>query len=1478
MAERLKDMSGEGDVVTEGSTATLAPPPEGARSVGQEPLSAEEVIKEAESILRSPQQTGTSIIPENVTTPNQQAAEQQLETTDLRDQDTIDREVLARLAGLYPPPPDGGGGEGGGRGPEDPGNPDYLWGPEFRRIGITIARELFNLEALIYQDKYDPQQHPPRNPRNGTRLGELYKDWKDWVSQNRRRAFNRKPFDPSIFTQAERALGRVEPIRPQDLTDLESPKNLLETYNGLRVHPEATDEDIRRVEGELSRYFLEAKRLGLLTGIDSSLGSIYVDIMRGVYTQEGREGRGIVRRFSADELWAKVEERIEAISKLGARSFQALRRSNRQLSQEIAQLDGIWDVYAELAKDRFALLLNGGGLVGPATIAGEFNFEPRNVQELRQSLPSDENLRERAGGNTDELKRLTKERDEWFSRNREVIDALDREIYREMSEDQELYWRPTWSSYFEVTARTPEQFDIAVETFIQWIRSGLTKSPQELFQRVNGFIDALTTAGQRERANVPPPHIRAKNLELRGLIAFLGGNFANEHYNTPNLKQFLEWGAQDEGPERYVTAGKANRGKVANVLWKFDNDPRFELFFSPHGSRGQLMAERNPIEMEQLQEQIMNMLILETMAAEIKGYHPDDPEKRLDGRYLEENLAEAVNFIPDEDFKNLYDGFDQTIQDDIYQELFQKQVLLNRAQELQRQVNEGLPPADLVEADRTIYELLIQGQLGLKKAEAEYLERLIRVQRMQDDYAAGRFDSKALRGEERRMYDEANNAVTLAYEMYGVMGEKAKRGGGVYIVDKKNPDGTLKKDAEGLPVVDYLPANKAEKVEHFVENWVKATYGVSGEDLDPQIRAKLIAERRVAGEAQLENPNLSAAERRKIEAWMNPQGIFADELKYRVDQARRMAIWAQKTYGFDAKFWDFTLLRDGKPIDPNTLGYVKDSFGEPYGINRRAENDIEKYRYCVPENPMILGYNSKGEEVILAFDDNGNPVGLEYDDQGQAVIYDKPTKEVRIQNGERVELGISLSERKRILFDNLNRDTKADPMLLKRPKLKLDQDGKPLKGVDGKPIIEEVEKVHVDFEIATNHIYSGWTGHPYWGYQEEDTGLLLTPENFEAAKRIRSGQSRWEDEEPHATQLLIVDPTLERVAHFRHKESREDKIALAAVEGSYQGHWRIRDELNMAFLPEGPDVETARTAYVIQDFAGSLKELENTSFEAARWANMKVRRGRSLTGVLPLHWDAMSGMWGAPKGKGALNVLRMMNYGMDSGSSYRIVGQFALEKWINQIGGAQDVYDALFGWVSEQEKRSREGYGEKPNNDADSLQKLWENLTRLINNLRNKDVKPSTAENLDNQYVNAVREAMGRPEVTTQRMRVLETDMRGERAPLWLEGIDIFERNEDGSIKVENGQRVYNQRIDGMRDTGSSRHSGSIWFWRMVRWQRSDKPGEGQDLYPDSARYFTPMDQPTIASISLASIRDTVFYDVKKLVTRWEWLLGKIVR
>ena len=128
------------------------------------------------------------------------------------------------------------------------------------------------------------------------------------------------------------------------------------------------------------------------------------------------------------------------------------------------------------------------------------------------------------------------------------------------------------------------------------------------------------------------------------------------------------------------------------------------------------------------------------------------------------------------------------------------------------------------------------------------------------------------------------------------------------------------------------------------------------------------------------------------------------------------------------------------------------------------------------------------------------------------------------------------------------------------------------------------------------------------------------------------------------------------------------------------------------------------------------------------------------------------------------------------------------------------------------------------------------------------------------------------------RNTVLESVMRGERNPLNLEGIEVYKRNSDGTYILDaNGNRILNEAVDWNRDSGSGRHSNERFYWRYVRTARSDRPREGQDLYPAEAKYYALGDLPTLASLRLAKeakdAGDPKWERFKE--TRFKWFDGK---
>ena len=1311
--------------------------------------------------------------------------------------------------------------EGGGpEAPRGPRPPEYKWGPEFRAERWDTVERLLELYRLVYTDRY--------KPTNREQLKQLFQTWKKLEAEDNKRSYESKAFNAKDLGKTEIVV-KVEAPPKDDLADL--PK----FSEFIKNTPLTTAKEIKAARDQLSRYFNEAKRMGgLLTGVDESLKDLYVKVMYGMESvDENGERR---RRSTQAEIMEKIITSRTAMTQLGERAMKQVKKSDLSAEQleKFEKLEGVWDTYADMAIDRFALLLNGGGIIKAVQVPGEFEF---NIEDVGPKSAAE---------------------------------------YRRMAEEGEIYWRPTWANYYEVTARTEKQFRRAVETFIRWMRTGLGKSPDELVQKINGFKEALTAAGSRTGMEEVTVDLR---LELEALMGVIGASHSNEQYNANYFQQFWSFIAKDQGPDRMLHLIRTARGVLAALLWKFDKDPRFELLFSPHGARGELMGwEENASEMLILQRQILDVLIAETMGISMKTYHPDDPKKIKSDKMYQRNLKEITKFKSDDYFKNMYEGFDglgdqKALREQLEQnpeiqrykqvsefgrwvdEQYKKGLrpnlndvdakiyndwknreLFKQIEEMERNIQFGRwveaktadnDPPDLTPDEQTVYEAYKAGEftLPVSLAELEAWERLEQADRIQQHLKAGK-DPDELDAKDKIMYEEAKNVVTLAYELYGAMGEKAERGGGVFMIDRM--------DANGEAFQDFMPVFWAQRLVHFADNWTKATYGGELDENDA-------FDREIIAKLRKEDPSRP-----------NRKGVLAPEMMRRTAQARRLAVWALKAFGYEAKLWDFTLLKNGKPVDINTLGYTK------FGINRNKQG-IERFRYAVPENSRILGYNSKGDQIILVFDDTGKPMTLQFDKDGMST-----GKIVELEHDKKGDVVVfdapSGEKRKRLTFDNLNvYTTRPKPMFINTPTGELDPVTHQMK-------VTGVNKVSAVFSNAIKHIYARSTGHPYWGYQEEDRGLISSKEAFHWAKAIKKGEARWEDAPPHAVQLLMADPTLARVERV-NQEDLECAIFLAAVEESYYGHWRIGTELYQNFFPADASRFKNRVAYVLQDHGGSTKELFHARAKAAYWIDANLRRARTFLPHIVIPFQSMAETWGAPGG--ALDVFRMMGY-----EKYRMVGQFATDKWVKQIGGAQDLKDAYFDWYDEQKKKLAEGLGRKLNNEADNLRKFYKQFSGGI--LGNRDIL-TTDEAADEEFLQTFRGTLNRPEVVMNRTTVLASTFRGERAPLLLEGIEIYERLPDGSYVYEAGHKKLSRGWDKNRDSGSSRHINNNFVWNYVRLARSDEPGEGQELYAQEAMYYELGDYYTLASIRIArEARKAGDPNWERhLETRWEWYNGK---
>ncbi len=1308
------------------------------------------------------------------------------------------KEIEARNA---QPQPAAGGAGGGGEGPpetpeepedeEDPDEPqppegfrrfrrEELWSKEFTAKRLEVARELARLEGKKYKELY-------RDAENRKLLKDYYQYWKYLEAQDTKKSQDSKRFKPADLEEATITAAR-EQYEDQQLETIPKIDNQDPTAklwaDQYRERQNATIPNVDQIEEArkyLSRYFKEAKTIGILQAVDTELDSIVKEVQQGLdqNLSSGEILNGKQESYArSTEGTTGVNKRIEVAKELGKRAFNMARASNPKL----AALEEVWEVYIDVALDKILSMIPG--FTRPAEIEGGYRFEAERHSEFRK-------LEEAEG---------------------------------------ELYWRPTWSNYFTVYARTREQFDRVRETFIPWVRS-LGKSPDELFPKIQGMRDALISAGQRAGPEMQAYSVEVK-YEIEATIGSILADLFFELYDPPTGQKAWEIvTAKPDAVSRMLQLIRSSRGRVAPLVFRLSRDPRLELLHNPNGSRGQLdgaEADRNAIEMRSLQEHIISNLVIEALGISLKEYHPDDPEKRFSRKMYQRNLDEIVKFRSDEYFRNLYEGFDRKAQDELYQ------------------------------------ELSVEEPNELKPVELATLARLTMVRKMQKYLEEGG-DPTEFKGAERALYTETSNAVHTAWELFGAMGEKAQRGGTVYLVDR---------DEEGRPFRDFISDYWARRACHFAENWAKATYGGK---LDQEMQNKL-----------------------RADGWIhpNPTGLFASELFYKVGQMRRFAIWQMKADGREAKLWDFTLLRNGKPVDINSLGYTI------YGENRDTEDPIDRYRYAVPVNERIIGYNFRGDPVVLVFDDNGKPktlqyasegqvqafvfdnkgrptnrsisvdhttanlttglkVDFEYDDQGNAVIFNSPAivQEWSEEQEKLIWKIVPPQDRKRIIFDNLNRNSKAEQILLNTPAGTIDPSS-------GKLFFDHVEKKPIDFdaimfdEDVSVHPYCGAELSPYPGYQEEWTGLMLRKPTFAAAEAVKAGKLRPEDAPPHALHLLMVDPTLQRVGRF-DVVSLEPVVVLAAQEESYQSEWLIGDELFLNFYPADASRPKNRTEYVLQDHGGSMKEWFHSRALAALWPDYRARRLRTFLPFISVDFGSWAKMYSALGGP--FDVFRMMAY-----SKYKLIGQFASDKWVVQLHAAQKVLEAAIAdWYNPQEEKLEESLGRKLNNEADT------NLKQHYDLIRNKQVlgHQVTEDDWQKLLVSA-RAALGRLERLVHRNTVLQSLFRGDRAPLNLAGKEVYKRNkENGEYELDpkTNRMVLDDDVDKNRDSGASRHRNNLLIYRYAKFARSR---EYSLLYPDTAMYFAALDED-LADFPRLAKEAGIFGKLPKHTNGWDWINGK---
>lgn len=1060
--------------------------------------------------------------------------------------------------------------------------------------------------------------------------------------------------------------------------------------------PASTLAEIRQ---RLAIYFREAKRKELLDGAEDLLNTAYQ------------------KHIQAGDV--DIEEATELVRQTVAKAAEDIRdlwRAGRSADPEIERLKGIWRPYTNWAREIFRFAIRDQEAPNSLKERGAFAF-----------------------------------------------------VRHELEEGRETYWRPSsWTGYYTISAKTPEQFRTAAETFLQMIRLGhIGKSPDDLYKHLQNFKEAFGAAGTIEIAlqkgkkkdkgeRLTANFLKELRLEFEALSYIFGADYSNETYNPKSYNQFMMAMALHEGPDRWVRLARAGGGQVGAFTFMFDKEPLMEIFNNPVGQRGELdiitqhfvrdqvrekaiergmgirlkdydpredatnlanyerykdqdiqglpVAMRRSINLGRIQAELRNIqsriangeITLEANQGEIDFLSSEDRKlylssltKSRSASKQKENLERIGLHMPDEVFKDLYEGFDDS---NAHIHNFRRFRSLND-EELNK-----LP-------------ISLRKSINLGRIQIELQNIRARI-RSGEEYERGKTAVELLNDADREIYltvyEQADANFDVAFQMQGASGEKVRKGKGFFYVDR-NP--------------------------HF------RAYQEVQEKGDSKLTLK-----------------------QKREKWNDSQwlGYILTKLKNR-GELEKLSLVERKFY--------------------QGLGVINKE-GQFIEIQTSTEGNIiptNKDREAIVDNiPAYLAEDAVQTVVnIIKIQHANSPAKLR-----KAAVLRAEAYSIR-------QIQLYGFEAKFVV-----------------PKIVFNTDPNSPNFGD---VIGEDGVETIDLMAAAKSIYARYTTHTYWGYQGENRHMLLRPHIFEAARRVRAGLSRPEDEDMLATQLLITDPTLKRVAKLDTDQVEEEITLLqAAVEESYQTRKRINRGLFREFLPKSGHRGKMRAGYNMEDWGGMMRFTMGIKELTAAQPSRFARRLGAEIANMPMEIDSMPAIWAQ---NGVLGAVNMFADQIKHIAHQGVVGQFGITKFIDQMDYGVEMFNALIGWVDSQGKVHVEGLYMKPTNDNDKLNEFFGEKQALIVDKPNHQM----------EFLNELRKVFGRLERVMKLMRVTYSDVRNAGGALDLQEIDIF--LEDGEYN--------NEEISTTRNTGTSRHSEKIFFDGFMQWLISEQAGGGANVYPN---------------------------------------------
>lgn len=660
---------------------------------------------------------------------------------------------------------DRGGDDGGERGRIPPESPEWLHSPERGRMII---------EEIAWRETTQPYEIR-YNRENGPRLNELYDELIAYVEGLSETRYDVDPFNPHrehldidpntprpelIEVMVEAYQDRIERIAeranqdslrpPEDFTGVDPLNVLVEKYKN------GTPAERPQVEEDLLKYFREARRKGLLKGVDENLNSLYLRYKGGGV--EADRARRLLRQ--------------DALPNAATSGESAVRRK-RGDPEVNPRLVDVWQAYLLWAGDRFESLLDGE--------------EPADFREGEWRFPDE--------GDEGEVTETFWEPSAHYPK------------YYEITAQNPDQFRIATQSFLQMIKN--KGLGYAPDELMQHYAG---------FKDKLGAVGGDLVSKQKKQPDGPNKMTDSFMEELRqefeGQFLIWYADYNNDVYNKDGWKQGMTAMALHEGPQRWVGVARSGDGEVGKYSFQFDNEALMEFAINAQGSRGQL-GDRSQVQ-NYMRGEIMTMMKERGMGVVLKNYDWRDPfisdpsVRLMRARYLEriEKLLGRNNndlsILSDEDRAEYFKIKQHSVTN-------RNRIVLHQSEEGFKSLYEGFETDErgFIRGDAHLRNYEMFQQLGVSENELPPdLRRSVRLGRIQNEInilrvqvrereiALGRNETlvgklvelKRINNNDKRAYEDAfaNSEYNfgIAFQMQGASQEKAVRGGGVLFINR----------------------------------------------------------------------------------------------------------------------------------------------------------------------------------------------------------------------------------------------------------------------------------------------------------------------------------------------------------------------------------------------------------------------------------------------------------------------------------------------------------------------------------------------------------------------------------------------------------------------------------------------------------------------------------------------------------------------